>query len=240
MPDKIIVAWAREKNLIENQHPLTGYLEVQDQGQVVRHEEFNRVFYNQVIARLSNELRANPHLENVTLVRLEADVEMPLDVATIQLIREDPVAYIRRTSAPAVVFRPQSEVKVSDELKIKLRPVEAGYDAMANTFGSYLFTRRKGEEAECIGCGRWVELLPNRAAGPTFRTASCDCGHQMYGTTVRSEREWLMLNTEEVLSVSPTNKRYYLPRTWNTNGPWISHGDLQQKFEQYQEEKSKC
>ena len=49
---------------------------------------------------------------------------------------------------------------------------------------------------------------------------------------------WAVVRVETLLDKK--YERYFLPRAWNTSGPWITHEDLQKKHEQYIKEKQAC
>jgi hypothetical protein len=47
-----------------------------------------------------------------------------------------------------------------------------------------------------------------------------------------------MVPAQELIEKQKT--RYFLPRAWNTSGPWISHDDLKKLYENYLKEKAEC
>jgi hypothetical protein len=49
---------------------------------------------------------------------------------------------------------------------------------------------------------------------------------------------WVRFSVHDLLELN--KERYYLPRVWNTSGPWISHEDLQKKYREYLKEREQC
>jgi len=191
-------------------------------------------------------------------LRLEQQNPMALglDKDTAELIRKDPVSYIRATTMPPqrVTLKRTTKVTVKDEVTIQPKPLRAGSDALAEAFGDQVYLRVRPDTAfgllvECPGCGRWVGFAM-KAATQQF-LVKCDKGcssPSRSGTWVAiddlapiSKEEnprWAKVSTEHLLTHNYA--RYYLPREWNTSGPWISHADLAKKHEHYTKEKKEC
>lgn len=257
MADHILLAWSRRHELDGDEHLHDGYISVESKGRVILKEDFKGLHYHQLITRLSAKARARPDAE-LFMLRLEQKQPMALglDKDTADLIRKDPVSYIRATSLPAqrVVLRRNSKVGVSDEVTIKPLPIRAGSDALAEAFGDHVYLRVRphpqvGLQVECPGCGRWVGFAM-RASTQQF-LVKCDKGcskptssatwvaiEELAPASKDENPRWAKVSTE--LLLAHAYERYYLPREWNTSGPWISHADLVKKYEHYIKEKETC
>ncbi len=264
MAERILCAWKRNHELDENnEHMNTGYISTEVDGTVILKEDFTDMPYHQMITRLSKRARNRPKAD-VHFMRLDQKpqpVAMQMNPAMLNVLKEDPVRYIRATSFSPIDLRPESKkvrsesrVKVTDSVSLKLRPLRAGVDTLADAFGDEVAVRvRFGDggafDAECPGCGRWAGFGMKAETGTYLIRCENGCSNpKAHGTWVPVEAlaplsrkenpRWAKVKVETLLSKK--YKRYFLPRTWNTSGPWISHEDLQKKHEHYIKEKQAC
>jgi len=150
---------------------------------------------------------------------------LELDPATTQLLREDPMKAIQPMIPPPVRVFVRDEVRPESTIKVRVR---GGYDTLADAFGDEMYLRHKDGKTECFGCGRWH---------PTDKSVVCygEVNEMIEGAVVGN---WFVVNTARLISLCC--ERYFLPRAWNESGPWISHEDLQKKYDEYLKEKEAC
>jgi len=226
--DHILLAYRRSKELVSDQHLLTGTLSiVQEEEHWIK--PFEDISYSKMITLLSEHSKANPSITNVLIQRMEVPAPaIALSEVELDIIRTDPTQYINATSVP------QMRVIVGGKGTASPIPpvtVRACYDTLADAFGETLYLRRKYASAESSSIlvespvtGRWIPLArlalaivrPGRAAGES----------------------WLTVATANVLKIEAP--RYYLPRAWNQPGPWIERAALAERLETFRREAAKA
>ncbi len=253
MGDRILLSYRRRHELnAEHKHVHDGELSVMYGG---NHEltVLEGLSYEQLMVDASRAAAAHPELD-VFIQRLELKppvaVQLPQDMA--KLLREDPIRYIRGTrfDVPTAVVEPQRSANVP----IVPRPLRAGVDTLADAFGEevYVRVRLPGEgtfEAECPECGRWAGFAMQAATGMFLIFCRKCCVKASVAKMLPVDRlepfptaqispRWAVLKTTTLLGRA--SARFYLPREWNTSGAWISHDDLEKKYEQYTQERAAC
>jgi len=256
MPDRILLAWERSTELVGDEHTNSGYISVEQDGLIVLKQDFEAALYHTMITDLSRMARSRPEAE-VHFMRLDQKpqpVAMQMDAKMLKLLREDPVKYITATSPPPIRVDLRSKTKVAVQDAVKLRPLRVGYDTLADAFGDEVCIRvRFGDggafDAECPGCGRWAGFGMKASTNQYLLRCEQGCSNpKAHGTWVAVERlaplsktenpRWAVVSLKELLDKK--YERYFLPRAWNTSGPWIIHEDLQKKHEHYLKEKQAC
>lgn len=207
---------------------------------------FAGIEYKPMMAALSTVLRAFPDDTEVKVLIQRTDraglQPYTLDDATVQLLRNDPVAGIQALSIssprPAQVL---DNIKKAQRPPIPLAPLRAGSETMADAFGEKVAFKVRGHELECPGCGFWsIYTTPGllndpERAGLVFKTAFVCRKKCCQRFIVSCHKEWGFVDVEDLLkTVLPA---FYLPRVWNNRRPWISRADLEQKYNEYKKEK---
>lgn len=192
---------------------------------------FDKLPFATMIARLAAEvsfyLEADEKI-GVVLRREDLPQAAPyrLDKDTIHLLRADPVTVIRsmRAAPTKVVVRAQDQAASS--------PFRIGYATLASSFGNSVYIRVRADEVECPCCGRWANLEKGVETKTSCRNLACQA---KFKVTLRSDR-WANVTVKELLS-DTSRERYFLPREWNTNGPWITREALEQKRKDWMQTK---
>ena len=236
----LLLAYQRRAELENDEHLLDGYLCVVDADANVKldKKELIGVNFAQAMSRFSEWAKQLPEAR-LFMLRTEqkpVPIAVELDEVQCKCLREDPVAFIKALSPPhRVVVRVSDEVHPGDV--VRQSPIRAAHDTLADAFGDYVYFRRKGGKAESPFTGRWQDVV----WGDSF--------HMLDGFGVVYEIEssgidWMKISMANLLSLpkgkKPEETRYYLPRVWNTSGPWISHEDLRRKYEQFNKEREAC
>jgi hypothetical protein len=136
------------------------------------------------------------------------------------VLTDEATAAMRRDPATAIasmLYEPEEPVSVPPVKK--LAHVRTGEDTLADAFGESMYCAYKSGKFESPFSGRWEDLdtLDSRMGAVSFVLS----GH------------WLILRTSQLLGTAQS--RYWSPREWNPEG-WISHADLQKKYDEYTKE----
>lgn len=211
---KIILAYKRRPELVDDIHLFDGYL--QEDNIRVRLEGKT---FAELIFKLSERLCGlvlTPH-DEVAVIRLEQpSVVHPLSDEEVEMVRTQPTKYIEALTIPPqrIVLKVKDEVSVRDGVKTNIR---AGIETLVDAFGDDVYIRERSGKYESPITGRW-ELPGNIEVW-----------------TLEATNGWAAVPTAELLNQK--KERYYLPRIWNISGSWITHEDLQAKYDKYIEEK---
>lgn len=231
--EKVVLAYARDPDALTS----TGTIRTLA-GLEVR---FAGLPFRRMIYRLSEVLRQHPDAV-VELQRTDHENLTPyaLDVATVDLIRTDPVA---AASAMEVHPSPSTGVKISkaERTLIEAPPLPAGMVTLAEAFGEILYFRVRVHELECPCCGFWgmwaipAMLKDPDRAGAIIKTIFVCPKKCRLRFPVTCDGGWGWVHVEDLLKLQ--HDRFYFPREWNVGGPWIGKDDLRQKYATYVQEK---
>jgi len=225
------------------------WVEVEPNKGYALKERLEGVTFAQLMTRLAREAREQREwghdVEHVELQRLELEGSVyamaPSEIA--QLI-EDPAAAIRSMREPdrTVVVRDLKKPTTSKEREQVHPRLRAGHDTLADAFGRYIYFRLRSGRIECPYDGRWKEYttLVSDGTPSVFYEGPVTEKYRSLWFSPRIVNEiWARTFTETLLDVGEKKglSRYYLPRQWNESGPWISHEDLQVKYEAYCKER---
>jgi hypothetical protein len=195
--------------------------------------------YEQMLQRLCDIMKEHfTESENVEIVLQRTDraglAPMTLDARTTQLLRTDPVAGIAALTytQPSTPLGAVAKKKAESTL-YEPAPLRAGIDTLAQAFGCDVYVRAKKDQLECPGCGIWV---PAQDAGSTaVVTCTGRCKVQF---VFEMHEQWAAVAT--VMLLRTTLDRFYLPREWNFGRPWVSHEELQKKYDTFLKEKEQA
>lgn len=249
----LILAMKREEHLDEKgRHCFTGYLDTvcEDTKDNIRYDFPEPLTYRQAMDYLIVGARA--HVDaRLFLLRLEQKplpVALQFDKATACLLREDPVAFLRMMDP--TMGRPQkldisTSVKKEHSVAIKPNPLPAGYDTLADAFGDDVYCRvRRGGSTECPLCGRWGKWTKIDVGGMYADRLICDgCEVEFKGVGIpTSQGGWFKVPIVQLFSCAEALgvDRFFLPRAWNKDGPWISAEALRTKYDEFVKEREQC
>lgn len=205
-----------------------GTVSIVEDGNVLQEERFRDAQYPTMCTSISRMLRAMPNGTGLVFLRTERVGLIPMRVSQdrVDLLREDPVQYIRETTYKAEEV---GEIRKAVQPATTSVPyLKVGLDTLADSFGEVVYIKRKCGDVECPFCGVWAPLQ-----SAVFQCRCCD--HLL--NTVDGNERWLGVRVEELLAAE-TVSRFFLPhKPWNDYKNWISRGDLGQKLEEYKKEK---
>lgn len=209
-------------------------------------EPFEKLEFREMMRRLAQTLQAWPPEQpvGVSLQRTDRDGLLPyqLDAKTVELFRTDPVAAIAAFEYPT--HSPSTTVRrVKQERTPRVLPsIAVGHDVLAQAFGDQVYFKVRRHELECPGCGFWGMFTspgllndPERA-GHVMKLAFVCPKKCHVRLIVTCGEKWGYVDTDYLLGHT-TLDAFYLPRTWNEGGPWVSREALQKKYNEYQTEK---
>lgn len=166
----------------------------------------------------------------VLLHRLERPglVGYELDKETLELLRIDPVAAIKLMS-PTVGSStlPSPKTKSDKTIPSPQNFLRIGSETLAEAFGETVLVRCRTGRAECPKCGRYRADYAERAGV----IACVTCDFFVPATPLGGMSEWVSVSVPDLLATQL--ERYFLPREWNKDPPWIFFDDLNQKYQEY-------
>lgn len=182
--------------------------------------EFDEAEFRNILKKVAMYVREK-HPDTLYFLRQDRPGLLPVDLGPefLAFFKEDPVLGIRLLCPPDVT--PKS-------IGARKPPIfMAGYDTLADSFGDQVYCKRNiSGEVECPFCGRWCD------GHFVIHCARCISTIPAVFTA-----HWALVEVSDLLMVD--RPRYYLPRTWNTQGLWVSHEKLQQMYEQWLSKKEK-
>lgn len=231
MVDRLILAMERAEKLDDDGlHRFNGYLDVVG-GEKQGRYPFTSKLYREAVKHLVEWARDNPEAV-LLLLRLgqKPPIAAQLEPKLAMLLREDPVAFMRMMDP--TMGRPQKlgismGIKKEHSVAIKPNPLPAGHDTLADAFGDEVYIRRRHLASDEVALyespitGRWVP------AG------------EIGVWTVGVNDAWGKVSVRNLLESTET-ARFFLPRAWNKDGPWISAEDLRTKYDEFVKGREEC
>ena len=260
----IILHHQRHAELVKNQHPFSGSIELQDEdaGPVSIHPFVELPFYK-MLAKVSEWLRKYPNAE-VIFHRMERRGLKPLQLAEPLrlLLRDDPVAAIRQMDVQSgdPCEREPKGIGVAQNFGIKHSAFRSGYDTLADAFGERVFLHMRNGMIEDPIHATMLSLAYGPKLGWMIRGEKNDSSDwlairlegvpdslQHPGSSESEIVEeldteslfncgWASVEVQDLLNTGA--ERFYLPRAWNKPGPWISAAALRARLEAYCAERS--
>ncbi len=233
---KIVLAYKRREELVNDAHLFDGYI-LENQSET----RLNGKTFAELIFTLSEVVRAQRQKSQVGvfMVRLEQpSVEHAVSDDAVETICVHPHKYIEALSPPPqrIVLKVNHRAPTSATATVGLR---AGVETLIDAFGESVYVQVKNGEAECPRCGRWRGTMWRRGGSTAVKCVECGflvVAHAQF--RIDGHSDWAAIFTEDLLGVDAQDTpRFFLPRAWNTSGPWITREDLQKKYDKYVEEK---
>lgn len=200
--------------------------------------------FDAMMMRVHQVLVTAPAETGVLIRRTDRAGLLPaqLEPRLLELLRTDPVGYIRaNTIAPRTIdLRSEKKSALASGEKYdmpKTAGLRHGLDTLAAAFGEELYTKAKGQGRRWVfehpGTGRWTDLntlehwLGTSKVGPVLQVNP--------ETSSLTQRGYLAIAVELLLNTKA--ERFYYPREWNEFGSWITKEQLRAKLDQYKKEK---
>ncbi len=229
------------KMLQDGSYPYSGLFELErvEGPRVVTSQPFVGWTYKQIVKRI-HELMKEHSITRVIFQRTEREDILPVELGErmLHLLKTDPLSAYR-----AMSYEPATSTT-------KDAPVAAGYDTLAEAFGEDVYLKMANGRVEDPETGKWLTLGYGDKFGWRIRREDnkpetwikIDVVDEAPDGTGFAERvafaRWAKVRVEDLLEQG--FERYYLPRTWNEEGSWITHDNLKARLEKYMAEREKA
>ena len=214
--DAIYLRYKRLHEKVAGEYPYTGTL-------ALNAEEIDlpALSFRDIVQRVHEVLRAHPGTSRVVFQRTERPGIMPFELGprTVDMLRRDP-----EEAYQAMNFNTE-------------KSVQATGSGEGSVFSRHVYLRVENGNIEDPLSGQWLtfaygEKLGWMIRGPGNNTSKWlplvglidDAPEGAKGIERLAYTRWALLDVEELLA--RTNSHFYLPRPWNTNGPWITREEL--------------
>ena len=194
---------------------------------------FKDASFKHIIEALYTALTSNESVDRVILQRTDRPGIAPIELGStlVQLLRTDPLSAYRAMNFNAIPA------------------ISTGGSSVGADFSRHVYVRIQDGRVEDPLTGTWRPLAYGSKQGWKVRAennnsstwlplvALVDDAPSGAGSIERiAFATWAIVDVEELLK---TNAReFYLPRVWNTNGPWILREELQALYEESKEKVS--
>lgn len=166
-----------------------------------------------------------------------------LEPSLLQLLRDDPVAYIKANTVPDRVVDlrgsgRKSKLAQSDKQEIpRTTGLRHGHDTLAAAFGELVYAKARPSRAVQSETTHWLYEHPATGRWSDLRTIEHWLGsHDTEVHAVDAKGGWLLIKVELLLKTGA--ERFYYPREWNEFGSWITNDHLRTKLEQFRKDKA--
>ena len=223
----LVLRYKRLHEKIGNEYPY--------QGVIVWNgveKRFDRMFFRGIIGELHNILKEAPLETRVIFQRTDREGIVPFELGehTIRLIRRDPVLAYKKmnfNSEPTVQVTGSGEGAAFGRY-VYLR-VENGMieDPLTGHWKTFAYGPEKGwmiRDDETNDHTRWLPLVSLIDSAPEGAT----------NLERLAFTRWALLDVEQLLCRMDAT-RFYVPRPWNSHGPWISREELLKLYEKSKE-----
>lgn len=190
---------------------------------------FESVTFDWMLRQFGARLKSSPNVKAIWQ-RIDRPGLLPyaLDEQVTALFRSDIDAAIASMS-PAE-RSPSAAVRRVRQERVAPPGIRAGFDTLADSFGEIVYTRARVNEVECPVCGMWTY----RQKMDVFCCLKGCSGRIELSLTFTNR--WAGVRVADLLKTSAP--RFYLPRMWNEDPPWVSASALQAKLDEYKKEKT--
>jgi hypothetical protein len=240
----VLLSYARRHGLENGEHLMDGFITVRSNGYGLS-EPVQGLTYRRMMTEVSKVLKEHPdHLLHIQ--RTDAPVSQAQQVPERDrmLLRDDPTAFINSTTLPSVVVMLGGS-KPAPRDAVRLR---TGLSSLADAFGEEAYLRSRSDSdgytlLESPFSGRWCrsgEMNEVRVwLEDGTHTLPCRWQPRYFPHRTRPDQVfWAVARVEDLLKTDCA--RFFLPREWNTGGPWIPREDLQKKLNEFRAEKAQA
>ena len=213
----------REKR--DGEYPYKGRIELKNDAEL-KTESFICWSYKKVIIRV-HELMVQNQISRVLFQRTEREDISPVELGErlMQLLKDDPLSAYRAmlyepspmnrssTGCPSVPFDERVYLQMVNGT---IEDPETG-KMLSLAYGpshGWRIRREDNHSAQWIP----IELVDSSPDGTPFAERVAFA-------------QWATVAIHDLLAQN--FEKYYIPRGWNTKGPWISHNDLKNRLEQH-------
>lgn len=233
---KIVLEYKRLHELNDGEYPYTGRFVLLNGDEEAWDMPFVQLVFKELVKKLHKFLTNDDKIERVLFQRTERDDILPMELNSelIKLLRTDPLSAYR-----AMSYEPQG-----GNQDLLSRVLAQDTARKADVFGDIIFLdMANGNILDPIS-GEWRSLAYGERHGwrinagdnkpdswlPIELVDDAPAGTQ-FAFRLAFAR-WAMISVYSLLARCA--ERYYLPRSWNPQGTWISYEELKQMLERHQ------
>ncbi len=202
-------------------------------------QQFIALPYKDLVVLLHEFLKKDAEINRVVFQRTERDDIMPVELGDriLKLLREDPLGAYR------------SMLYESAPVRTHTSPVPT--EVVGKYFSDVIYLKMANGYVEDPETGQMLHLAYGVKQGWRIRRNDSkstlwipiDLVDDSPNEVTYMERvamaRWATVRVQDLLDQG--FERYYLPREWNENGPWISHDNLKKRLDSYlAERKQRC
>lgn len=230
---KIVLEYRRLHEQIDGEYPYTGRFLLLRGDEEAWSMPFVQLVFKELVKKLHTFLKNDEQIERVLLQRTEREDILPMELnrELIQLVRVDPLSAYR-----AMSYEPQG-----GNQDVLSRMMSQDTAKKADVFGEVIFLDMANGNVLDPLTGEWRSLAYGERHGwrinagdnkpdawlPIELVDDAPAGTQ-FAFRMAFAR-WAMISVYSLLA--RCEERYYLPRSWNPHGTWISHDELKELLE---------
>ena len=230
---KLVMEYKRLTTEVNGEYPYTGKFIVPGQDPA----PFIGWTFKKLVAKLSDLLNADDELDDVIFQRVDRPNIMPMGLGPqlLNLLRKDPLSAYRQ-----MTFDPMTK---KGGLHMQ-RERSSEHAAIAEVFGRFVYLEMQKAVVLCPLTGEWKTLAYGEKYGWKVRGDGNSHGRWVpieeliddspegsQGMERLAFCTWAKVDVKALIDLGC--ERYYLPRRWNVNGPWISRADLERMIEEH-------
>jgi len=203
-------------------------------------EPFINWSFKKIVARMHEFVNEYDCVVKVIMQRTERDDVLPMELSSsmLHVLNTDPLGALR-------VMMHNPEQSMQSRYSNFMKQKNASISKAAEEFGEDIFIRIRSGTVQDPETGEWKKLAygerhgwridrGDRKPNDWLRINLIDDAPE--GATF-AERvaftQWATVNVWSLLS--QVFEKYYLPRGWNTEGPWIGHEELKKRAHELEE-----
>lgn len=226
----LIVEYRRLDKEVDGEYPYTGRFIVDDHAPI----DFIGWPFRKMVGQMSELVQEYDHLTGVSLRRVDRPGILPMGLGPVMvgLLRTDPLSALRH-----LMYDGGNAQRGPQDL----------HGLAANRFGPLVYLRVRAGEIECPLTGDRRTLAHGEKHGWKIRGLGTDHTKWLKLTSMIDDSpegteglsrlgfvHWATVSVMDLLEYE--QEKYFLPRAWNKDGPWIGHEQLEQMLEDHSEE----
>jgi hypothetical protein len=193
-------------------------------------DTFDGLTFDDMLGLLSRILTEYPGEPECALERTDIPGGLPivLDEGSTTLLRANPQRMINQLG-----YRHDSQVARTPHRKTPGPALVGGIESVRNVVGHIVYVRCDGNDRyECPACGRWADMVADAA---THTHAHVACSVQV--TEMARLPGYLGISTVRLLAQKVD--RLWLPQMWTKGCSWIPREQLEERFNNFLNNKPK-
>jgi hypothetical protein len=235
----LVLSYKRLHEQLRGEYPYEGRITIFTNGDLsvgTEKRRFIKLLFKDIVSHLHEVLLEEPEVSTVLFQRTEREGILPMQLAEdlIQALRVDPVAAFR-----AMTHNPHPSL---GDTATRIYSQETA--RRVDRFGELLYLDMQNGYVLDPLSGDWRGLAYGEAHGWKINAGDAKPDGWLSIEIIDDAPEgtqfafrlafarWASTSVRALLEKKA--ERYFLPRAWNTDGPWITHEDLERMLTQHQ------